>query len=125
MFATWNDADQRFAFSVGAVDKTSVEVTDEEYAALFDAQAQGKQIVRGQDGAPVAADPAPTWAEVQRAALRALTASDRVATRCIKAGVPYPSEWRQYDASLRAIVADAKGDPSTGLPTAPSYPAGT
>lgn len=56
------------------------------------------------------------------AAKAALDASDRVAIRCIKAGVGYPADWQTYDAALRAIVA---GGTATALPTMPAYPAGT
>ena len=51
----------------------------------------------------------------------ALTISDKVATRCLKAGVTYPSEWQSYDAALRDIVNTASGS----LPSQPAYPAGT
>lgn len=51
----------------------------------------------------------------------ALDKSDLVATRCFKAGVPFPSEWQAYVASLRAIVSSGAG----ALPTQPDYPVGT
>ena len=75
------------------------------------------------------ADPGPTaaelWANHQAAAQAALDSSDRVAVRCMKAGVLYPAEWLAHDNALRAIVRAATGDPSIPLPTRPAYPAGT
>lgn len=75
------------------------------------------------------ADPGPTaaelWANHQDAAQAALDSSDRVAVRCMKAGVLYPAEWLAHDNALRAIVRAATGDPSIPLPTRPVYPAGT
>jgi len=50
-----------------------------------------------------------------------LIQSDQVATRCLKAGVSYPSEWLAYDVALRGIIATGAG----GIPSMPAYPANT
>jgi hypothetical protein len=55
------------------------------------------------------------------AARAALEANDRVAARCVKAGVPYPAEWLTYDEALRVIAASGTGQ----LPQKPPYPANT
>jgi hypothetical protein len=52
----------------------------------------------------------------------ALAVSDRVASRCFKAGVAFPSAWLTYVQTLRAIVAGTQSGP---LPAQPAYPAGT
>ena len=72
------------------------------------------------------ADQATVAATMQAASLRkdaqaALLANDRVATRCNKAGVPYPPEWLAYDQALRTIIGTATGT----LPERPAYPEGT
>lgn len=76
------------------------------------------------------ADPGPTaaelWANHQAAAQAALDFNDRVAIRCLKAGVPYPVEWRNHDNALRAILRAASGDPAQTMPPHPTeFPAGT
>lgn len=50
-----------------------------------------------------------------------LDASDRVAIRCVKAGVPFPVEWAEYVAELRAVYNSGAGP----LPAQPEYPEGT
>lgn len=61
---------------------------------------------------------------LQYAAQARLDKNDKVATRCTKAGVPYPSDWLAFDVALRAI-ANGTDTISTHLPATPSYPAGT
>ncbi|MFA9439386.1 hypothetical protein ACDA63_07095 [Uliginosibacterium sp. sgz301328] len=63
MFALYVEQDKRFAFS--DVDNGGKKITTEAYKELFDAQAEGKIIVRGADGMPsIATPPAPTDDEV-------------------------------------------------------------
>ncbi len=60
-------------------------------------------------------------AAAQRASAQdALRANDRVALRCVKAGVPYPDAWKDYDQALRAVI-DGGGE----MPARPGYPEGT
>lgn len=54
-------------------------------------------------------------------AQKSLNKSDLVATRCFKAGVPFPSEWQTYVTSLRSIASSGTGS----LPDQPPYPIGT
>lgn len=54
-------------------------------------------------------------------AQKALTTSDLVALRCVKAGITFPAEWRAYIVSLRGIVNGAE----VPLPSQPDFPAGT
>ena len=77
--------------------------------------------------APPPADTlAQLWAERQRNALALLQNNDVIAIRCVKAGVPYPTEWLSYDVALREIVHAETGDPKVPLPSAPiNKPAGT
>lgn len=51
-------------------------------------------------------------------ALSRLVESDLVAIRCVKDGIEYPQEWREYDDVLRAIVNGSDDD----IPERPEYP---
>ncbi len=51
----------------------------------------------------------------------ALSKSDLVALRCVKAGIQFPLIWRIYISELRAIINGGTGP----LPTQPEYPEGT
>jgi len=82
-------------------------ITDEQYAALI---------------APTAAQ---LWAAHQAQAQAELDHGDKVCTRCMKAGVPYPAAWDARDQALRAIVKASTGDPTQPLPTRPAYPENT
>jgi hypothetical protein len=64
-------------------------------------------------------------ATVQRDALAFLEASDKVALRCIKAGIAFPNAWQVYVQALRGVVrADGRlGVPA--LPETPPFPEGT
>ena len=73
---------------------------------------------------PVAPTPPTAQQLLQYAAQDRLTANDKVATRCLKAGVAYPANWLAFDVALRAI-ANGTDTTSTSLPATPSYPAGT
>jgi hypothetical protein len=100
-----------------------VAITVETHEALLAAQAEGKQIIAGPDGQPLAAEreaPPPDLAAFARAAL---AASDITLMRCIEADVAVPQAWRDYRAALRAVIADAAS--YTTLPDRPAYPAGT
>lgn len=50
-----------------------------------------------------------------------LAKSDMTALRCVKAGVPFPTAWQEYVASLRDIFQTGIGP----LPEPPPYPEGT
>ena len=64
------------------------------------------------------APPAPDHRDVAQAAL---DATDSVALRCFKSGIPFPQEWKDYTASLRVIVRTGEGD----IPVRPTYPSGS
>jgi hypothetical protein len=55
-------------------------------------------------------------------ALAALSKTDSVAMRCLKAGIAFPAEWQTYVTALRAMVSGASAGP---LPAQPAYPAGS
>lgn len=57
MFAKWTEADGRFLFQ--EFDNGGVHITSEEYFSLMNAQATGKIIKPGNNGAPTASDPLP------------------------------------------------------------------
>jgi hypothetical protein len=58
-------------------------------------------------------------------ARRRLGEADLVAIRCLKAGCPYPAEWRAYDEALRAIVRAAPAAIEAVVwPTPPTKPEG-
>lgn len=65
------------------------------------------------------------WYELQTDARKELSKSDITILRCIENSVTFPSSWATYRSSLRAIISSPTGDPSLGLPTKPTYPAGT
>ena len=67
--------------------------------------------------------PADPGDDISLAAKQALEATDQVALRCFKAGIPFPDDWRRYVIELRAIV-NAQSE-STALPSQPDYPAGS
>lgn len=82
-------------------------------------------------------EPDPDWSQVappptaeqrrrllQGQACAGLDKTDKVATRCFKAGVAFPPAWRQYTTALRAI-ANGTDTASTSLPERPDYPEGT
>ena len=74
---------------------------------------------------PITLPAAPTARQVlQYSAQDRLTANDKVATRCVKAGVAYPADWLAFDVALRAI-ANGTDTTSTTLPATPAFPAGT
>lgn len=54
-------------------------------------------------------------------AQKALDASDMTAMRCFKAGVVFPTAWKNYVSALRSIVSGGAGP----LPARPDFPAGT
>ena len=54
----------------------------------------------------------------------ALAATDSVAFRCFKAGIPFPSNWKIYTIMLRGIVSGVDRL-STTLPPKPDYPVGS
>ena len=68
--------------------------------------------------------PAMAQAQLKVSAQAALDASDLVAMRGFKAGVPFPASWQTYVAALRAIV-NGTDTTSTALPTQPAYVPGT
>ncbi len=59
--------------------------------------------------------------EQVNAAKEQLILNDIVSTRCFKAGIEYPQEWKDFDIALRVIIQNGKGE----LPQRPSYPLGT
>jgi hypothetical protein len=66
------------------------------------------------------------WIAYQNQAKIFLEENDIVAIRCVKASVPYPSEWLDYDMKLRTIVHAISGDASVPFPQKPdNRPAGT
>lgn len=57
MYAKWIEEDQRYAFAFE--DNGGVEISDDEHAALFLGQSEGRRIVAGADGRPALVDPSP------------------------------------------------------------------
>lgn len=66
------------------------------------------------------------WKDYQSKAQFQLDANDKVAIRCIKAGVPYTADWLENDEALRAILRTPSGDPTLPFPVPPAtFPAGS
>lgn len=59
--------------------------------------------------------------ELKGQAFSALSKSDLVAIRCVKAGTSFPVDWWEYVTALRTIVNGGDGP----LPAQPEYPEGT
>lgn len=76
------------------------------------------------DGNFIAPAPTPIAVPLSAQAMTALEVTDMVATRCFKAGLAYPADWKSYTAALRNIV-NGTDKTSTKLPAQPAYPAGT
>ncbi len=108
----------------------AIELTQDQYQHFINALSQGRVLIVDENGSLVDTEAPPAsdevrWSAVQIQAQLLLDGSDRVAIRCLKAGVPFPSDWQAYVATLREIVRTTNGDPDAPLPTRPTYPAGT
>lgn len=86
---------------------TIVTMTAEQETAFLSAQAEAQSAQEKSD--------------LISKAQAALDKSDLTATRCFKAGVPFPLEWQTYVAYLRTIASSGTGS----LPDQPPYPTGT
>lgn len=91
--------------------KDVVEITDDEYQSLFDAQSEGKQIVSDERGYPVAKDPGPpTKQEIQAGenekARRYLAETDWYLVRFVEAGIAIPDGIRAAREAARALVVE-------------------
>ncbi len=117
----------------------AVEVSDEDYAALFVGQSEGKVIAADSTGFPVLSDrpavtPAQQWSAYQAKAKAELTESDTSMLRIYEAVILGNTtmeaadvvafvKWRQ---ALRAILSENQPDTiPTDLPARPAYPTGT
>lgn len=63
----------------------------------------------------------PTREEIIVLIKNALDNSDTVAIRCVKAGISFPVDWKNYVSDLRAQLYSA----TPSLPMQPPYPEGT
>ena len=88
-----------------------IEITEEEF-----------MVITEEKNSPTADQ---LWSEYKAKAQLLLDATDLVALRCWKAGVPYPTEWLIYTNKLRDIVRSTSGNPCNTFPDIPAYPAGT
>jgi len=61
-------------------------------------------------------------ATFQTSVQTAIDKTDLVAIRCLKAGIEFPTEWREYTVALRALKASVV---VAELPVMPSYPVGS
>ena len=91
----------------GDIPPEAVELSDEDYAELLDAQRRGKEIHAGSDGRPVARDPVVSAeaaaGRIRRHRDRLLAASDWVVTRATETGAPVPPAWVAYRQALRDV----------------------
>lgn len=96
-----------------AMPQDVVEVDDATYVALFEAQAQGKQIKAGEDGKPCAIDPPPlTDAQTRAVLTRAVQAHldgqaqalgyDDIHSACTYADEPSVAQYQQEGQAMRA-----------------------
>ena len=96
-------------------------VTEAEHAALFAAQATGKRIMPGPDGAPVAADPPapPPPSAAEMVALRdaRLQACDWTQLPDVPLADATKAAWAEYRKALRAVPEQP------GFPAAIEWPA--
>lgn len=105
----------------------AVLVSDDSYAALFTAQAAGKDIVPGPDGAPIAADRPPlapdaAWANLRAQRNNLLTATDgRMAEDAPDGPKAALRIYRQLLRDLPKKMRDENTDPNTPVwPVAPA-----
>jgi len=100
-----------------------VAVTNDNYEALFTAQAMGKVIKPDAQGNPEAVTFIPSAEQLHAALLvsakKALEKSDVVVLRCIEDGILLPSAWATYRQTLRAI---GNGTQTCAIPVQPAYP---
>jgi hypothetical protein len=112
------------------IPEDSIRITSSEHRSLLDGQALGLLIAVNDAGVVVSVAAPDTsgvraWRAYQAQAQAELIASDRVAMRCMKAGVPYPGDWLFRDELLRAIVRADSGDSTASIPNRPAFPPGT
>lgn len=97
-----------------------VELTDEEYHGLLEAQSQGRRIVRGHGNRPIAVERVPTPEELASMRLRqrnqGLTATDAIVSRHrdeVELGMPTTLTQEQYRALQvwRAQLRDLPANP--------------
>jgi len=65
------------------------------------------------------------WYSYKQLAQVKLNKTDLVALRCVKAGIEFPQDWKDYTAALRYIVGSETGDYTAILPIKPDYPEGS
>lgn len=122
MYAKYIESDGRFAFA--EVDNGGVEITQEEYQALFDGQALGKIIVPDENGYPVLSDPpAPTeeeLADIVRADRNArLSACDWTQLTDAPLAPEAKTAWAVYRQALRDVPGQAGFPDTIAWPVAP------
>jgi hypothetical protein len=101
-----------------AIPADAVEISDDQYVALLDAQAQGKEIIGDVNGAPMATDPSTllTVGQAQTAQISVLSAACQAAitagfsSSALGTAHTYPS-----DTISQANLQQAASSPSGGL----------
>lgn len=101
-------------------------ITRETWAALMEAQAEGKRIIADAAGDPIAADPAPRTAEQEMLYLRSrrdrlLRLSDRTQVPDFPISADDRAAWAVYRAQLRDLPESCAADPWGAVwPVAPT-----
>lgn len=102
------------------VPSDATEVANAKYAALLTAQANGKSIVGGDDGTPVAIAPQVSDEELAQSAVirrnTLLNESDCVVLLAYERGEAVPPEWVSYRQALRDLTTQQ------GFPRKVSWP---
>ncbi len=91
-------------------------ITQETWAALMEAQAEGKRIIADEAGDPIAADPAPRTFEQELLYLRSrrdrlLRLSDRTQVPDFPISQEDRAAWADYRAQLRDLPESCAADP--------------
>jgi hypothetical protein len=83
----------------------SVEISEQEYKELFDAQTSGKQIVPGVNGKPIAVEPQQqlTWETARKIRNYKLIETDWVGLTDVSLTGPELERWKIYRQTLRDI----------------------
>ncbi|MBN1839777.1 MAG: hypothetical protein JW802_07015 [Campylobacterales bacterium] len=88
------------------IDETMLEITEEEAQNLINPPKTDEELK----------------AEFKAAVQTAIDKTDLVALRCWKAGIEFPTDWKEYTVALRALLSSAV---VVDLPTMPEYPSGS
>lgn len=102
-------------------------ISESTFKEILIARSSGKYIKPDNNGNPLITNEIPEeiiLSNLIASAKYELVKTDMVAIRCIKSGVDFPTEWKNYVLELRNI-SNGNCTINTTLPLRPEYPEGT